>query len=110
MVELSLFVASVDGTVDGVVTALASFADTDCDFNGENGLGYVSQEAQDAGFDSNLEYACNLAMREKTPMAAIELFTEMWLAHDNYYQDWKVNVDDSEGEITSIALAFNVKC
>lgn len=46
MEELSLFTTSINGStkeekINDIVDAMYSLADTDCDFNGENGEGYL---------------------------------------------------------------------
>lgn len=116
MAELSLFVASVEGStkqekIDSVVDAMCSFSDTDCDFNGENGMGYLWNEAKAGDYESNLEYTADICRKANTPKEALFKFAEMWLEKDSYYVDYKVSYtvkDNSEDEtdITSIAIAF----
>lgn len=119
MTELSLFTAPIEGSikqekVDSVVDAMCSFADTDCDFNGETG--YIWDEAKAEDYESNLDYTADICRKESTPKKALFKFADMWLGRDTYYDNYKVeyttknNDFDDEINITSIAVAFCVNC
>lgn len=116
--SLSLFTASIEGStkqekIDDVVNAMCSFADTDCDFNGENGMGYLWEEAKSGDYESNLEYTADICRKADSPKEALFKFADMWLGRDAYYTDYKVTYtakDDFKDEIdiTSIAVAYYV--
>ena len=73
-----------------VAECLLSLADCDCDFNGENGLEYLWDEAE--GFESNAEYCLSMAMNETTPREMIEKFISMWMGNDSYYYEYDLGV------------------
>lgn len=115
---LSLFTASIEGStkqekIDDVVNAMCSFADTDCDFNGENGIGYLWDEAKDTGYKCNLDYTADICRKADNPEEAFLKFAEMWLGRDAYYTEYSCAFEhtvkedfEDETDITSIAVAF----
>lgn len=92
MAELSLFTAPIEGStkqekIDSVVDAMCSFADTDCDFNGENG--YIWAEAKAEDYKSNLEYTADICRKADNPKEALFKFADMWLEGNSYYTDYQ---------------------
>lgn len=73
-----------------VAEYLSVLANCDCDFNGENGLGYLWEEAK--GFESNLEYCLSIAEKEPTPREMAEKFISMWMGRDLYYYDYDLGI------------------
>lgn len=69
---------------------LMDLADCDCDFNGENGLEYLWEEAE--GFESNAEYCLLIAENEPTPREMVEKFISLWMGKDSYYYDYDLGV------------------
>ena len=73
---------------------LVSLAASDCDFNGENGLDYVSDAAREAGYESDAEYYAGLVMKEFSQIEnRINKFLEYWMGHDTYYDDYTVEYE-----------------
>lgn len=115
---LSLFTASIEGNtkqekIDSVVDAMCSFADIDCDFNGENGVGYLWENIKAENYTSNLEYTADVCRKADSPKEALFKFADMWFGRDAYYTDYKVTYtakDDFKDEIdiTAIAVAYYV--
>ena len=80
----------VPNTKEGASTCLMDLALCDNDFNGENGLEYLWEEAE--GFESNSEYCLSIAEQEPTPRAMVEKFISMWMGRDYYYEDYDIGV------------------
>lgn len=118
MAELSLFTAPIEGStkqekIDSVVDAMCSFADTDCDFNGENG--YIWDEAKAEDYESNLEYTADICRKTDNPKEALFKFADMWLEGSSYYTDYQFEYtvkkgSEDETDVTSIAVAFCTEC
>ena len=88
---------------DAVAECLLSFADYDCDFNGENGIEYLWAEAE--GFESNAEYCLSIAKNEPTPREMVQRFVSLWMGRDPYYYDYDLGVL-VKGDLIFISLAF----
>ena len=124
---MSLYVNLVkveDTTREALITALATFGESDADFNGDNGLEYLwdvvwevngfkdyddweAQGEPEVKYESNLEYLCDILMKAEDDLALIDEFFNDWLYHDSYYEDYNYEVStDGDGNITAIALAY----
>lgn len=77
-------------TKEGALSCLSELALCDYDFNGENGLEYLWEEAE--GFESNMDYCLSIAEQEPTPRAMVEKFISMWMGRDYYYEDYDLGV------------------
>ena len=86
-----------------VTRSLIILSDCDCDFNGENGLGYLWEDAE--GFDSNQEYCLSIAEKESTPRAMIEKFISLWMGKDQYYYDYDLEIIVENGQLF-MSLAY----
>lgn len=96
---------AVPNTKEDISTCLMNLADCDCDFNGENGLEYLWDEAE--GFESNAEYCLSIAEQEPTPREMVEKFISMWMGKDSYYEEYDLGVlvrDDT----LFISLAYTI--
>lgn len=117
---LSLFTASIEGNtkqekINNVVEAMCSFADIDCDFNGENGPDYLWEEAKTGNYESNLEYTADMCRKADNPEEALLKFAEMWLGRDFYYKEYSCAIEcvakedpEDETDVTTIAVAYYV--
>ena len=79
-------------TRDGAVGTLSNLIIIDDDFNGNNGSGYLWEEAEAEGFDSNAKYCLSIAEKENTPREMIEKFISLWMGRDYYYQDYDLGI------------------
>lgn len=108
----SVAVYEVGNTKD-LVDALCYLSDLDCDFNGENGVDYICEDAKENGFKSNQSYYSSIVLRELNngldECVVIEKFLKAWLDHDNYYAEWKHDVV-IKGNIAIISLAALTYC
>ena len=86
-----------------VAQCLMSLADCDCDFNGENGLEYLWEEAE--GFESNAEYCLSIAQNETTPREMAEKFISLWMGRDAYYYDYNLGILEQDGKLF-MSLAY----
>jgi hypothetical protein len=77
-------------TKEDVSVCLMDLALCDNDFNGENGLEYLWEEAE--GFESNAEYCLSIAEKEPTPREMVEKFISMWMGRDYYYENYDIGV------------------
>lgn len=73
-----------------VASNLTFLSNSDCDFNGENGLEYLWEEAE--GFESNAEYCLSIAEKEPTPREMAEKFISLWMSKDPYYYDYDLGI------------------
>lgn len=79
---------------------------TDDDFNGENGIDYVSDEAKEAGYESDQEFVID--QLEKTDLegfALIEAFCESWFSSSSYYSNYDFEGVEHAGA-TIVTIAF----
>lgn len=90
---------------EDVSTCLMNLADCDCDFNGENGLEYLWDEAE--GFESNAEYCLSIAIKEATPREMAEKFISMWMGRDYYYEDYDLGILVQDGKLF-MSLAYTI--
>lgn len=91
---------------DEVESCLLSLADCDNDFNGENGLEYLWEEAE--GFESNAEYCMSVAKKEENIRDMIEKFISMWMGRDYYYEDYDLGVL-VQNHMVFISLAYTTE-
>lgn len=77
-------------TKEEVAETLMCLANIDNDFNGENGDGYLWEDAE--GFESNAAYCLSIAEKEKTPTEIIEKFISLWMDRDYYYRDYDLGI------------------
>ena len=88
--SLKHFCDVVANTKEAMAECLMFMSDFDCDFNGENGLEYLWEEAD--GFKSNSEYCLSIAEQEPTPIEMAEKFISMWMGRDYYYEDYDLGI------------------
>lgn len=108
---LKLLVTRVDRENEtyksGILKALETLSECDWDFCGNNGPEYLWEDAKEAGFETNAEYVFNLASKEDKAEDIIDVYIENWCGNDCYYSEYTYNwVEDDDGYIVSIALAF----
>lgn len=84
---------------------LMDLADYDCDFNGENGLEYLWEEAE--GFESNAEYCLAVVtnIEDITPKEMIEKFIAMWMDKDSYYYEYDLGIIEEDDKLF-VSLAY----
>lgn len=100
---------------DDLKKMLRWMGDIDCDFNGENGLEYLWDEAKTRGYQSNAEYLADMVVDnynrdtfdEEFIVGCADKFTEEWLERDDYYTD--INIFVNRYRSTDI-YAFCIKC
>lgn len=92
-----------------VAEYLMDLAECDCDFNGENGLEYLWEEAE--GFESNVEYCLAVVtnIEEVTPKEMIEKFISLWMDRDSYYYEYDLGIVE-EGDKLFVSLAYVSGC
>lgn len=90
-----------------LLSALASIGDSDCDFNGENGIEYAWEETVKNGFESNLEYLLDKVKDIKSDIECVNEFINTWMKNDsNYYHDYNVDyLTDENGMILAISFS-----
>lgn len=80
--------------------SLIGIAEGDLDFSGANGEEYLWEHAKKAGFETNMAYAINVAMKESSTKEIAEKFVSVWMDHDTYYDNYDLAVvpirDNSE--------------
>ena len=101
--ELHHYHEVMNNTKEEVAETLICLGDQDFDFNGENGIEYLWEEAE--GFGSNLEYCLSIAEKEQTPKEMIEKFISLWMGRDYYYQQYDVDII-VENDKLSLSLAY----
>ena len=89
-----------------VANNLMFLSNNDCDFNGENGLEYLWEEAE--GFESNAEYCLSIAEKEPTPREMIEKFISLWMGKDPYYYDYDLGVLVQDDKVF-VSLAYMIE-
>ena len=97
------------GNRKDLLEALRCLSDGDCDFNGENGLDYVCEDAKAGRFNSNQDYYLSIAEEISDEEDAINTFLDGWLKHDNYYDEWNVEFETA-GKTKFISLAALTYC
>jgi hypothetical protein len=89
---------------ESLLNALRSLSEYDNDFNGENGIDYLWEEAN--GFESNMEYLVNEVKDIEDDEECVNTFFEEWLNHDKYYDEWNISViADEKKRVKAISLA-----
>ena len=93
------------GNRESLLNALISLSDFDCDFNGENGLDYLWEEA--SGFESNMDYLIDKIRGIKDDEDCVNSFFEEWMDNDrNYYEEWNVSVlKDTKKRVKAISFS-----
>ena len=93
------------GNRESLLNALRELSYFDCDFNGDNGLDYLWEEAK--GFTSNMEYLINEVKDIKDDEECVSRFIEMWMERDSsYYKSYELNViTTKQNQIKTIAFA-----
>lgn len=116
---MSLMIGNInERSIEGIIDAIREVGDFDLDFNGENGNECLWEESEQMGYQSNLDYVCDLVQKElckdsnkeigyQIVMDAVHLFTENWLKNNSYYlyYDYGVVTDEKERPI-AIALCY----
>ena len=98
------------GNRESLLNALRSLSDFDCDFNGENGLDYLWEEA--SGFESNMDYLIDKIRGIKDDEDCVNSFFEEWMDNDrNYYEEWNVSVlKDTKKRVKAISFSAICSC
>lgn len=98
------------GNRESLLNALISLSDFDCDFNGENGLDYLWEEA--SGFESNMDYLIDKIRGIKDDEDCVNSFFEEWMDNDrNYYEEWNVSVlKDTKKRVKAISFSAICSC
>lgn len=96
----------VENTKEDTFVCLMHLALCDNDFNGENGLEYLWDEAE--GFESNLDYCWSIAEQEKTPREMVEKFISLWMGRDYYYEDYDLGILVRDNNLF-ISLAYTTR-
>lgn len=96
----------VSNTKEDASTCLMDLALCDNDFNGENGLEYLWEEAE--GFESNMDYCLSIAEQEPTPREMVEKFISLWMGRDYYYEDYDIGVLVRDDKLF-ISLAYTTE-
>lgn len=99
--------------------ALLQLVESDCDFNGENGLGYVSDEAKAKGYESEAEYSADFFIEEflwgenykddKRIEKTIENYIDDWFRSDTSYyalHDYTITFIGERGCVISVAYCY----
>lgn len=110
-----------------LLDALASIADGDCDFNGENGLDYMHPDVWNANgykgykdfiennkdnrkldYESNLDFYLEYVAKIKNDKECISTFINKWMdTGRNYYQEYEIKyIYNAADDIIAIAVAF----
>lgn len=79
----------------------------DADLVGENGPEFVSKEALDNGFNSDLDYYINKALKENNNLKDIieSVLTQSSIFWNNYYDDTKISCLELEDQLfVSVAV------
>jgi hypothetical protein len=107
--DLTLIVATVSGKEkQNLLDALMELSQNDCDFNGENGLGYLWDEAE--GFESNMDYLINKVKDIDDVTDMVNTFVSSWIDRDGYYGQYEVEVITHNDEVVAIVLAYTSGC
>ena len=98
------------GNRESLLNALISLSDFDCDFNGENGLDYLWEEA--SGFESNMDYLIDKIREIKDDEDCVNSFFKEWMDNDrNYYKKWNVSVlKDTKKRVKAISFSAICSC
>lgn len=113
------------GNRNSLLSALTSLSDFDCDFNGENGIGYLWDEVWKVnGFDSqedfeskneevelkyesNLDWLLDEVKEIEDDADCVETFFRNWMEHDkNYYDEYETNyIRNKNGKVVAVSFA-----
>ena len=103
MIKLEHYYDVIQNTKRDAVDTLSCLINIDEDFNGNNGVEYLWEEAE--GFESNALYCLSIAEKEPTPRLMIEKFISLWMSRDYYYQDYNLGIL-VEGDKLFLSLAY----
>lgn len=95
------------GNREDLLNALRSLSACDCDFNGENGIGYLWEGIDENKFDSSMEYLINEVKDIPDDEECVKKFVGEWMAHDkNYYAEYQIDfMKNVEDDVIAIAFA-----
>ena len=95
----------MENTKEAAAEYLMDLANCDCDFNGENGLEYLWEEAE--GFESNAEYCLAVVTNIEgvTPKEMIEKFISLWMDNDGYYAEYDLGIIEEDDKLF-VSLAY----
>ena len=82
---------------------------TDSDFNGENGIEYVSEEAMNLGFDSNLDFAISraaIAHHGDLKKIISEVLEECY-GDSSYYRKMTYHILELDESTMIVSVAYN---
>lgn len=105
--ELTHYYEVMENNKEEVARNLVILSDGDCDFNGENGLEHLWEEAE--GFESNQEYCLSIAEKEPTPREMAEKFISLWMGKDSYYYDYDLGILVQDNKLF-MSLAYVIGC
>ena len=85
---------------------LIALCEDDCDMNGENGTGYLWEEAE--GYESNAEYLADYVMKNnKNVKEMFKGFIKKWMDYDyNYYSDYDLTFLEEEKTYLIVACVL----
>ena len=112
-----------------LLQALIDIGDCDCDFNGENGLGYLWGEVWKANgyenyddfadkhpnieeeielkYESNMDYLLEKVESIENDYDLIEAYLEGWMGNDGYYGEYEWNcLKNDDEKIIALSVAF----
>lgn len=101
--------------VNDVIDNICTIAEFDNDFNGNNGKVYLWEEAEEKGFENNLDYVRN-SLKElfayksvvdaETLQEICDKFFDMWLGNDDYYGEYDYKIIEKTKNEYVLVLAF----
>lgn len=104
--SLQHYVDKITNTKKEAAKSLLILANIDSDFNGDNGMEYLWEDAE--GFESNAEYCLSISENESTPRMMIEKFISLWMGRDSYYDDYNLEILAHE-DVLFISLAYLIR-
>jgi len=105
---VNLQLKKVNGkTTQDLLDTLTEIMQVDADHSGENGPGYIWEEAKNKGFETNIDFLVDLVKDEPSHKEIIDSFMTELIERDFYYtnSDYEV-IYDEEGRAECIAFAF----
>jgi hypothetical protein len=82
---------------------LASLAINDNDFNGNNGLEFLWEEAR--GYNSNFDYLEDYLSDIEDAETYIREFIERWIGADDYYEEYSLRIE-KEGDFLYVSICW----
>lgn len=107
--QMELHLEKVEaGNRQSLLDVLRYISDSDCDFNGENGLGYLWDGIDPNVYDSNLDYLLDKVSVITDDEECAKSFIRQWMEHySGYYKGYEVKVfKNNKNQVTAIACSF----